>query len=89
MARAHAIVSQARSFIQSSAVTIEVEPLDNSAKEEEITSRLERWLLGAQHAVTDSVGNVYRDALWHYFESGQWIVRTLFDVDYAINGQFP
>ena len=32
LARAHAIVAQARSFIQASAVTIEVEPLDNSAK---------------------------------------------------------
>lgn len=89
LARASAIVNQARSFIQASAVTIEVEPLDNSDKEDQITSKIERWLHGVQYAVNDNISSVYRDALWHYFESGQWIVRTLFDVDRAIRGQFP
>ncbi len=89
LARAHSIVAQARSFVQSAAITIEVEPLDNSSKEDEVTSKLERWLYGTQRAATDGVGNVYRDALWHYFESGQWIIRTLFDMDLALQGKFP
>lgn len=89
LARAQAIVAQARSFIQSAAVKIEVIPRDNSQKEDEVTSKLERWLRGSQYSIQEQAGMVYRDALWHYFESGQWILRTLFDVDKAIQGMFP